>query len=169
MHAEVSETADRIDFFISYTAQDKPWAEWIAWWLELAGYTVMIQAWDFRPGHNFVLRMQHATSVATRTIIVLTPAFLEAVFTQPEWAAAFASDPTGTARQLIPIRVEPCKPDGLLKQLVYLDLLGITEEYDAVMLVLDGVRAGRGKPTIHPAFPGARATRVVDPITSETK
>jgi hypothetical protein len=165
MHTDVPETAERIDFFISYTARDVLWAEWIAWWLELAGYSVIIQAWDFRPGHNFVLRMQHAASVAKRTIIVLSPAFLEAVFTQPEWAASFASDPTGAGRHLIPIRVEHCKPDGLLGQLVYVDLVGVADEHEAAMQVLDGVRSGRGKPTVHPAFPGKRLLERLLPPT----
>ena len=41
------------DFFISYTSTDRPWAEWIAWQLEHEGFSVVIQAWDFRPGGNF--------------------------------------------------------------------------------------------------------------------
>ncbi|MCK9895268.1 toll/interleukin-1 receptor domain-containing protein [Frankia sp. AgB32] len=32
------------DFFVSYTAQDEPWAVWIAWTLEEAGFTTLIQA-----------------------------------------------------------------------------------------------------------------------------
>jgi hypothetical protein len=35
------------DFFISYTAADQAWAEWIAWQLEAEGYTTVLQAWDF--------------------------------------------------------------------------------------------------------------------------
>ncbi|MCH8289827.1 toll/interleukin-1 receptor domain-containing protein, partial [Candidatus Poribacteria bacterium] len=35
------------DFFVSYNRADRAWAEWIAWHLEEAGYTVVIQAWDF--------------------------------------------------------------------------------------------------------------------------
>ena len=46
-----------VDFFISYTKADLPWAEWIAWQLEAAGYTTLLQAWDFRPGSNFVLEL----------------------------------------------------------------------------------------------------------------
>src|SRR5271165_7200430 len=60
------------DFFISYTKADQPWAEWIAWKLEEAGYSTVIQAWDFRPGANFVLEMQNAATVANRTIAVLS-------------------------------------------------------------------------------------------------
>ena len=52
------------DFFISYTREDRAWAEWIAWVLEGKGYAVTIQAWDFRPGGNFVLDMQKAASAA---------------------------------------------------------------------------------------------------------
>jgi hypothetical protein len=61
------------DFFISYTQADRPWAEWIAWVLEEAGQTTMIQAWDFRPGGNFVVEMQRAAVGSDRTIAVLSP------------------------------------------------------------------------------------------------
>jgi TIR domain-containing protein len=39
--------AEKIDFFISYRASDKSWAEWVAWQLEEAGYTTFLQAWAF--------------------------------------------------------------------------------------------------------------------------
>ena len=35
------------DFFISHNKADKAWAEWIAWELEAAGYSTILQAWDF--------------------------------------------------------------------------------------------------------------------------
>ncbi|MCZ6680222.1 MAG: toll/interleukin-1 receptor domain-containing protein, partial [Candidatus Poribacteria bacterium] len=76
------------DFFISYNGKDKPWAEWIAWTLEEAGYEVVIQAWDFRPGGNFVMEMQKAATGTERTIAVLSDNYLNAEYTQPEWAAA---------------------------------------------------------------------------------
>jgi hypothetical protein len=31
---------DRIDFFISHAGADRAWAEWVAWQLDAAGYTV---------------------------------------------------------------------------------------------------------------------------------
>jgi hypothetical protein len=49
---------DQKDFFISYTGADRQWAEWIAWHLEQAGYSTIIQAWDFRAGGNFAHEMQ---------------------------------------------------------------------------------------------------------------
>jgi hypothetical protein len=54
------------DFFISYTQVNRPWAEWIAVQLEQAGYTTLLQAWDFRPGQDFLHQMQQATTSASR-------------------------------------------------------------------------------------------------------
>ena len=48
---------------------------------------MIIQAWDFRPGGNFVLDMQRAASLAEKTIVVLSPAYLQSEYTQSEWAA----------------------------------------------------------------------------------
>ena len=56
------ERMSEIDFFISYNHADRQWAEWIAWQLEAAGHLTILQAWDFRPGANFVQRMQQATT-----------------------------------------------------------------------------------------------------------
>ena len=45
------------DFFVSYTSADRPWAEWIAWELEQAGHSVIVQAWGIQAGANFVVVM----------------------------------------------------------------------------------------------------------------
>src|SRR5437868_4807301 len=101
------------DFFISYNKADRAWAEWIAWQLEAEGYTTVLQDWDFHPGSNFVLQMNKAIKTARRTIAVLSPSYLEAFYTQPEWAAALVHDPTGQKGTLLPIRVHECEPIGL--------------------------------------------------------
>ena len=139
-------------FFVSYTGADQQWAEWIAWQLENASYSVAIQAWDFRPGSNFVLEMQRAASEAERTIAVLSPNFLAARFTQPEWAAAFAQDPTGEKGTLVPVRIRECDVEGLLRGIVYIDLVG-ADEATAKQKLLAGIQRGRAKPQTAPAFP----------------
>ena len=60
---------EKKDFFISYTGADQQWAEWIAWQLEDAGYTTVLQAWDFHAGSNFVQDM-HRASIDTPDIEV---------------------------------------------------------------------------------------------------
>jgi formylglycine-generating enzyme required for sulfatase activity len=140
--------------FVSYTQVDREWAEWIAWQIEAAGHEVRIQAWDFPPGSNFVAEMDRATAECDRTVAVLSPEYLEKAFTQPEWMAAFSKDPTGEQRTLLPIRVRDCEIEGLLRQVVYLDLVGV-EEAAACEKLLQALGGERGKPSIPPAHPRA--------------
>jgi hypothetical protein len=146
-----------LDFFISYTKVDVAWAEWIAWQLEAAGYTTVIQAWDFRPGSNFVLEMDRASREAEQTIAVLSLSYLDMTYTHPEWARAFAKDPKGEKSLLLPVRVLDCQPEGLLAQVVYIDLVGLDEE-NAKDRLLAQVRSGRGKPRLKPLFPGTETS-----------
>jgi tetratricopeptide (TPR) repeat protein len=143
---------DRRNFFISYTRSDRQWAEWIAMQLEEAGYTLFIQAWDFRPGSNFVAEMDNASKRAERTLLVLSPAYLESDFAFAEWAAAFRSDLKGTHRRLLPVRIQPVDVDGLLGPVVFIDLVQL-EEAEARERLLAGIQQGRVKPTMV-AFPG---------------
>jgi hypothetical protein len=147
------------DFFISYNQADRQYAEWIAWTLEAAGYSVVIQAWDFRPGGNFVLDMQRAATESQKTIAVLSETYLKSSFTQPEWAAAFAQNPTSSERKLIFVRVKECKPEGMLRPLVYIDLVGLSE-VDAKTALLEGLEI-RGKPAEQPIFPESKPETVI--------
>ena len=152
-----SSEAGRRDFLLSFNSADCAWAEWIAAELESNGYTTFFQHWDFRPGSNFVLEMHKAAALADRTIAVLSPDYLSALFTQPEWAAALVLDPTGSQRKLIPVRVQPCEPDGLLKPIVYADLVGLNE-VDARARLIAAVSGDRPKPAAATP-PRASATR----------
>jgi tetratricopeptide (TPR) repeat protein len=142
------------DFFVSYNKADRAWAEWIAWQLEETGYSTVIQAWDFRPGSNFVLEMHRAAQEAERTVAVLSPDYLQALYTQPEWTAAFAQDPMGGEQKLLPVRVRECELKGLLGQVIHIDLVGRGEDIARDEL-LKGVSSDRAKPDIPPSFPGA--------------
>lgn len=142
-----------LDFFVSYTAADRPWAEWIAWVLEDAGYKTRIRAWDFKAGSNFVVEMHRAAAGADRTLAVLSPDYLQSLFGMAEWAAALAQDPTGEKGKLLPVRVREVSPDGLLAAIVPINLVGLTEPAARERL-LGRLRKGRAKPAVKPAFPG---------------
>jgi hypothetical protein len=161
LDSQDSTKTGNVDFFISYNRHDKQWAEWIAWQLENAGYTTIIQAWDFRPGANFVTDMQQAAMNSERTIAVLSQDYLASKFTQPEWSAAFARDPTGKEGLLLPVKVRECDLKGLLPQIVYIDLTDLSSEQAAEEL-LAGVKRGRAKPLIEPKFPRATAPEFPD-------
>jgi tetratricopeptide (TPR) repeat protein len=145
------------DFFVSYTSADTAWAEWIAQTLEDAGYQTIVQAWDFRPGQDFLHQMQQATLRADRTIAVLSPAYLGSAFGEAEWRAAFARDPTGERGLLLPVRVAEVTPPGLLRSRVYLDLVGLGEPA-ATARLLAGARLDRAKPVSRRLYPGGQTT-----------
>jgi tetratricopeptide (TPR) repeat protein len=153
------------DFFISYNKADRQWAEWIAWTLEEEGYSVVIQAWDFRPGGNFVLEMQQAAVGTQKTIAVLSEDYLKAEYTQPEWAAAFAQDPQGKNRTLIPIRVRKCSPTGLLAPIIWADLVDLSED-EAQETLLKSLQE-RAKPLQKTAFPGVQDRVISEKAISE--
>ena len=140
--------------FVSYNKADRAWAEWIAWTLEEDGFEARIQAWDFRG--NFILEMDRAVKEAEQTVVVLSQDYLDAEYTHPEWAAAFAKDPKSEKNKLIPVRVGDVTPTGLLAQIVYADFIGKDED-DAKNLLISRVRGLRGKPAVKPSFPGKLA------------
>ncbi len=143
----------KLHFFVSYTQSDRPAAEWIAWQLEAAGYSVVIQAWHFRPGQDFVQAMDQAARQADRTLAVLSPAYLQSQFAGAEWRAAFARDPSGARGLLLPVRVKPCQPEGLLGQIVYVDLVGAADKTEARQRLLAGVDQAARKPLSEPDLP----------------
>jgi tetratricopeptide (TPR) repeat protein len=147
------EQIEMVDFFISYNKADKAWAEWIAWELEENGCTTVLQAWDFMPASNFVLEMQKAATIASRTIAVLSPDYLNASYPQPEWTAAFVQDPTGEKGTLVPVCVCPCELKGMWPSIIHIDLMGLNEA-KAKNALLEGVKRGRIKPLTKPGFPG---------------
>jgi len=145
------------DFFISYTKADESAAEWVAYVLEEAGYSVTIMKWDFKAGGNFVLDMQKAAEECERILPILSPNYLQSIFTQPEWAVAFAKDPTGTKGLLIPVRAIECELKGLLPQIVYIDLFNKNENEARKTLlnqIEQTVKKTRGKPKTKPKFAG---------------
>jgi tetratricopeptide (TPR) repeat protein len=159
------------DFFISYTSADRQWAEWIAWHLEKAGYSTVIQAWDFRAGGNFILEMDRATKDTGRTIAVLSERYQQALYTQPEWAAALVHDPTGQKRLVIPVRIENAEPKGLLAPLIYIDLAGLKEEQAKEKLLADILATMSSEPVrpkTAPGFPGGIGT-TPSAVTSEPR
>ncbi len=141
------------DFFISYVSTDHSWAEWIAWQIEEAGYSAVLQDWDFRPGSNIILEMHRALQKAKRTIIILSPEYLKALDTHSEWASAFFQDPLGEKGMLVPVKVKECELKGLLTSIIYIDLVGL-DEIKSRNLLLQGLQRVRGKPELSPAHPG---------------
>lgn len=151
--------------FISYTSDDVAWARWISDVCTRGGHSVTMQGDAFLPGHNFVLEMEKATRDTERTLVILSKAYLESEYGAAEWAAAFAQDPSGHLRRLIPLAIEPVDATGLWSAIIRVQLYDKSEE-DAERAVLDAIET---QPSERPlsAFPG-QASPAPDTSLRET-
>ena len=114
--------------FISYDRVDRGWAEWIAWCLNKSGYNIIFDAWNFRPGSNFILEINEAIKSADAVLAIISPDYIRGILTHSVWATAYAKDPTGRMSKLLPIIVKECELDGLLAQITPINLIGLDEE-----------------------------------------
>jgi TIR domain len=147
-------TPGQVDYFISHNQADRAWAEWIAWELQSAGYTTLLQAWDFVPGADDAREMEEAVRSAKQIIAVMSPAYFSSRYGEGEWQAAFADDPTGTRRRLVPVRVAEVDPPGVLRTLPSIDLVH-KDKAEARAALLQGIAETLARPAREPSFPGS--------------
>jgi TIR domain-containing protein len=137
------------DFFISHAGRDTGWAEWLAWQLQQAGFSVELDVWDWTPGEDFVTRMAAALERADRLLAVCTEAYFSSVFGGAELRAAFAQSAAAQGR-IVPVVVEPVALPALYAPLITLELTGLDEAAAAARL---RARLAGGRPTGPPPFP----------------
>lgn len=67
------------------------------------------------------------------------------------------------------MRVRECEPEGLLPQIVYIDLLGLEDRNAARGRLLAGVKRERAKPAGEPVFPGFAAPKAGREVAEEPR
>jgi TIR domain/NB-ARC domain len=148
---------DRIDFFVSHAGADRAWAEWVAWQLTDAGYSVELDVWDWAAGRNFVTAMSEALGRADRVVALFSAAYFEPErYTTEEWSVALVHVRGVAAERLVPVRVEAVPADKVppvLRPLIARDVFGVDEL--AARRVLLEAAAGPGRPGRKPGFPGS--------------
>jgi hypothetical protein len=148
-----------VDFFVSHAGRDQAWAEWVAWHLVEAGYTVELDCWDWAVGENFIIRMRRALDAANRVVALLSSAYFEDLrYTAEEWTSALVKSDDGGHR-LVPIQVEPCAVPRLLSSLVRVELFDV-DEGEAVRRLVAAAR-GPARPDGKPLFPGRGRERML--------
>jgi TIR domain-containing protein len=139
------------DFFISHAGRDTGWAEWLAWQLQEAGYTIELDVWDWAPGEDFVARMSEGLERADRLLAVCTEAYFASAFGGAELRAVFAGS-AATQGRIVPVLVEPVSLPSLYASLIRVDLTGLDEPTAAARL---RDRLAGGRPASAPPFPRA--------------
>jgi TIR domain/NB-ARC domain len=147
---------DRTDFFVSHAGADRAWAEWVAWQLAEAGYTVELGVWDWAAGRNFVTAISDALERCDRVVALFSAAYFDrSRYTTEEWSAAVVHVPGVEGKRLVPVRVEEvpaAQVPAVLRPLVCRDVFGVAEG-QARRLLLEAV-AGPRRPDRPPVFPG---------------
>ena len=149
----------QIDFFISRAGADAVVAQRIDAILREAGYTTILQDWDF--GHaDFVAKMDDAIRRCRRTVTLLSHAYLGSEYCGVEWRAAFSRDPRNFGQAVALLRVTECQPIGILCVYAYTDLVPILDNDDllrsVVLARLDAARRASAQDAAFPYHSDAR-------------
>ena len=138
--------------FVSHAGADRAWAEWVAWQLENAGWTVELDCWDWAAGDNFVLRMDAALTRGRMVALFSAAYFDPERFTTLEWTALLAA-----REKMVPVRIDGAAVPPVLGTLIAPSLVGL-EATEARRVVLEAV-AGPRRPDGEPVFPGPNGDR----------
>src|SRR5580704_8861053 len=147
---------DRVDLFVSHAGADGAWAEWVAWQLADAGYSVELDVWDWATGQNFVTAISDALERCERVVALFSAAYFDRDrYTTDEWTTATLHVPGTGQGRLVPVRVEDVsagRMPAVLRPLVCRDLFGRDEA--AARRELLAAVAGPRRPDGQPGFPG---------------
>jgi hypothetical protein len=139
--------------FISYAGPDRPWAEWVGWQLQDAGYSVELDVWHWGVGDDLVERVNR-TLTQGRTVALFSQDYFEAGRHTPEEASAVLA----TRGRLIPVRIDDAVAPPALLGLLTANLCGLGEQ-EAREALLQAVAGPLGTPRGMPEFPGATGSR----------
>jgi TIR domain/NB-ARC domain len=141
-------SVDHRDFFISRSSSDATFARWIGKLIAAQGKTYVEQSEHF--GHeDFMNAMHRAFLSGARVIALYSQSYLDSKYCVREATEALKGDPANEKQRLIPLRIEPCAPAGMLN-ITYTDLLAERRQADASALATRICRAlGLSAPDLH--------------------
>jgi hypothetical protein len=115
-------TRYKYDAFISYSHKDRDWVRNVLLpTLELHKLRVMIDFRNFEAGAPSITEMERAVKQSRKTILVLTPNYVNSSWSEFEAVLAGTLDPAGRERRILPILLEKCNLPLRLSYLTYLD------------------------------------------------
>lgn len=111
------------DVFISHSPADREWvATWLLPHLEQAGLRVAVDYRDFTVGMPRIENIERAIEHSRRTIVVLTPNWLDSEWNAFEALLLRTMDPAARQRKLLPVLLQPCGLPALIDSLERIDL-----------------------------------------------
>lgn len=118
----------KYDAFISYSHFDGEWVKgWLLPRLEKANLHICIDSRDFVPGMASIVNMENAVEDSKKTLIVLSPQWVNSEWANFESLLIQTDDPAGRKARMIPLMLKPCEPPKRIKMLTHLDFTNPTE------------------------------------------
>jgi hypothetical protein len=145
------------DIYLSNVPEDRMWADWIAAVLAQHGVRVRSRGDAGDAGGNAQDEAQHGAGAASRTIAVVSAAYLRSPQARGVWEAMAALDPAGINRRLIPVRVGEVKMTAPFAERTVVDMT----RRDAASATEELLKALGSPPRLaeHPADPMPRDPR----------
>jgi len=110
------------DVFVSYSSKDKEWVRTeLLPRLEKQGLRAFIDFRDFKPGSPSLVETEHALRECRKTLLVLTPAYLESEWCEIESIMSQTRDPANRDLRLIPLLRSPCARPARIASLTHVD------------------------------------------------
>ena len=129
------------DVFISYSHLDVEWVrDWLLPRLEAAGLRVCIDERDFTLGVPSVVNMENAVEQSRKTLLVLTPRWVESEWTKFESLLSQTDDPSGVRRRTLPLMLEKCQLPKRLGILTYADFTDAAQREAQLARVIAAIR-----------------------------
>jgi WD40 repeat protein len=110
------------DVFISYSHKDEEWVrDWLLPQLEKRGIYAYIDFLHFEVGVSVLKNIEQAVEHCPKTLLVLTPNWVQSEWTAFESLLLQTDDPTGLRRRMLPLMLEQCKLPKCLSIFTYAD------------------------------------------------
>jgi len=95
--------------FISYSHKNADWVKtWLVPKLESHGVPAHVDYRDFEIGDLAVINMERAIEKCAKTLLVLTPDYLQSDFAQFEFSMLQTGDPMNSAKKILPLMLVDC-------------------------------------------------------------
>lgn len=110
------------DVFISYSSHDKDWVRNdLLSLIEQAGFSAFIDFRDFKVGVPGIKEMERGVSSCRKTVLVLTPDYIDSEWCEIENIMLSLLDPANRELRLIPILKNTCSPPLRIRALTHID------------------------------------------------
>ena len=122
-----------MNVFISYSHQDRKFADKLAISLSKLGFSIWYDKWAMKPGDSLHGKIQNAIQQADYMIVVLSPSSVKSTWVQTELNAGLTIGMASSKVLVVPVLYRKCELPVFLKGIYYADF---TTEFAAGLNVL---------------------------------